>query len=109
MGRGLPLEVACDFLCLPTATFWVWSRRGDQWLKNDQLPKKDKIFGMLVMSYKRALAEYKGTMIQRMNNSENNMWVRDMTILERRDRKNFSKIDPQGGAEEDYDPDERFM
>ena len=107
--RGLPLETACDYICLPTATFWLWSRKGDQWIKNEQIPKNHEIYGIFVLTYKRALARYKAGMVERMNDTESSMWVRDMTILERRDRRNYSRNEPLGGDTEDYDPDEKFM
>jgi len=108
VARGLPFDGCCDMLGISPSTFHTWKRRGQRWLDGDGKPKTDEIYGVFVNSVKRAFASYRLGIVDKMH-SNSPYWVRDMTIMERRDRRNYCKSDPLGGTEDEYEPNEKFV
>lgn len=107
--RGLPFDGCCDYLGISNTTFHSWRRKGTRYIDGDCEPPEDEIFGRFVNAIKKAYANYRLARLDSMHGRGNQYWARDMTILERRDRHNFSRNDPQGGGESDFDPDETFL
>jgi len=107
--RGLPVDSACDIVGITTPSFWQWVRRGEEYINGGEQPKHFKIYGRFVVAYRKALAKYKLRLVDRLNDEGNSGWVRQLAILERRDRTHFSKFEPKTGDEEQFDPDERFL
>lgn len=107
--EGLPFDGVCDYLGIRTHTFWKWKRLGEAYLSGDGTPEEHSIFGLFVQEIRKAAAEYRKTRLQSLHTPRNKNWFRDIVILERRDRKSFSKHDPLGGTDEDVDFDERFL
>jgi len=107
--RGLPADGCCDYLCIHTSTFWRWLKRGELYNTGDEQPTTDEIIGRFVMLYRRASAEYRLELVKRLHRTSSPMWVRDMAVLERRDRKSFSRNDQAGGTDDEFDPDEKFL
>ena len=107
--KGLPADGVCDLLGISTGSFWEWMRKGEQYLRGDLKPDEHFVYGRFVQEFRRASADYRLRIIERLDRGGNGLWARDMTILERRDRRNFSRQTPQGGEDSQYDPDERFL
>jgi len=106
--EGLPPDGVCDYLGIDDSTFWMWRRRGEKFLAANGTPENHAVYAYFLQKFKRASAEYRLDRIQNLHESKKN-WFRELSILERRDRKSFSRHDPAGGTLEDYDPDERFL
>lgn len=106
--KGLPADGVCDYLGINETTYWSWIRRGQKYLDGDGEPKEDAIYGKFVAEFRRATACYRLERIESLHRPGNDLWTREMAILERRDRKSFSKYDIAGGTDEDIDPDEKF-
>ena len=109
--RGLPIDAACDYLGVATASLYHWVKQGKAYLDSEvtQRIEEHAACADFVMALRRATAEYRLERVDRLHRSSGKTWIREMTILERRDRKNFGRRDPAGGDEERYDPDERFL
>ena len=107
--KGLPIDGICDYLGINSSTFWNWKQKGQKYLDGGGEPKEDAIYGYFVLKTRKALAMFRLRRITSMQRRNNDLWTRDMAILERRDRLNFSKREPEGGIEEEADPDERFL
>lgn len=107
--EGMPPDAICDFLCIAPSTFWNWVRRGETFLVGDGQPPEDYIYGLFLVKFKRATAKYRRKIGNYMELAPAGVWQKYMTILERRDRKNFGKNDPMGGMEGDHSPDEKFL
>jgi len=105
--RGLPLDGVCDYLGLPGITFFNWLRKGDAYLTGNGELKEYRMYGEFVRLLRKATAKYRLILVDRLHGDED--WIRCMTILERRDRRNFSRKEPSGGGEESLNPDERFL
>ncbi len=107
--QGLPADGVCDYLCIASSTFWTWIRKGERYLMGNNDPPEDHIYGDFVRQYKRATAEYRLKIIKRLHNGNAGVWVRDMAILERRDKKSFSRDMQDGGDDSVLDVDEKFL
>lgn len=108
--RGLPADGACDYMGISPSSFWAWLRKGEKFITGGQgTAGADKIYGEFVMRFRRASARFRLRVIKRMDKTGGPQWVRDMTILERRDRKNFGRNEPMGGGDDDFDADDKFL
>jgi hypothetical protein len=105
----MPLNAICDLLGVPASKFWSWRKRGDNWIDGNGEPEEDSVYGEFVLATRKAFATYQRGCIRRLHTDGNKDWVRIMTILERRDRANWGRNDPQGGVEDDRNPDDRFL
>lgn len=105
--QGAGFDVALNYLGLQTDRFWKWMRRGEDYLRGDLHPPEDEIFGKFVLELRKAHAEY--IMELTRGTRKDKGWFRDLSLLERKDRKNWSRRDPQGGSLENYDPNEKFL
>lgn len=107
MGRTV--DSVCDFLGIPNNTFWSWMRRGEKYLNGNCEPEGHYLYGLLMFKLKKATAQYRFSMVDKLHNAGKGTWIKFMAILERRDRKNFSRLELPGGGEDSMDADERFM
>lgn len=105
--EGLPISSVLDYLGISPQTFYTWYRKGKLYNEDPDLEPKHKIYGDFEIAIKRAHASYQLTLIRRLHKDEK--WSRALAILERRDKKNFSKFDPFAGETlEQIDPDQKF-
>lgn len=106
--RGLTFDCVCNILRVSPSTFWSWIRKGEAFNKSDT-PPEHAIFGHFVIEARKAAGDHIAMITDRWHDEDTPQWSQWATLLERRDRKNYSKIAPQGGVDEDYDPDESFL
>lgn len=109
LEEGLPLDGCCDYLGISTTAFLEWRRKGELYGRQPKVPKEYRLYVRLWLKTRRAHAIYRLERQRRLNDPKNRDWVRDLAILERRDRLNYGKKEPEGGGMEDFDPDERFL
>jgi hypothetical protein len=106
--KGLPPETACNFLNISRVAFWNWITKGEQFRNGNGEPGEFALYGAFVANFRRATAKY----LARINKDLHEagpMWAKYMTILERRDRKNYSRKEAPGTDTGTIDPDERFL
>lgn len=103
------MDGVCDYLGVENSTFWFWRDKGQKYLDGNCRPKEHQAYGNFVRCLKKAMAEYRLDRIDKLHNAKKMDWIREMAILERRDRKNFGKNEPPGGSDEQYDPDQKFL
>lgn len=106
--RGLPPDGVCDYLGIPNSTFWEWLKKGENAVESKSVAEKDKHYADFYLAFRKASAEYRLGLLDRLHRGKKN-WTCFMTILERRDRPNFSKYDQGGGDYQEFDPDEKFF
>jgi len=107
--RGLPFDSICDYLGIDHKQFMEWKQAGEAYLISDT-PPHHAPYGEFVVELKRAIAEYRLVMIERLHKKGNLQWFRDLMVLERRDRRNWGKNDPFGGMMDTTPPpDEKFL
>jgi hypothetical protein len=107
--KGLPPDAVCDYLNISRSAFWNWITKGESFRNGDGEPKEYQLYGAFVGEFRRATALYRLRRLNALHRPGNNLWAREMTILERRDRKNFSRNEMPGGSVESIQPDERFL
>ena len=114
--RMIPATTVCDLMGIGKTTYQNWKRYGREYekqLDEGEKPNPDhEIYFKFFDSERRAQGHWKVRVIERSLNPKElkSTWVRDMTILERRDRDNWGKKDFLEVAEnEHYDPDESFL
>lgn len=108
--RGLPFDSVCDFVGLDSATFWLWMKKGDRYLEGDDGDDEDLApYGLFVRGVRKAFAEFKLQVIDQLMKEKPTTWMRDIAILERRDRRNWSRLEIAGGSEDGINPDDRFL
>lgn len=109
LERGLPLDSCCDMLGISSYSYWKWKQEGEAYINGGGEPKEYELSAEFLMATRQAFAAYKLARIDKMHEAKGPGWIRELAILERRDRRNFGKRDMDGGTVEDYDPDERFL
>lgn len=106
--KGLPFDAVCDYLGLQPEYWYTWVEKGKLAVEmGDEVKPEHEIYAQFYLRTRAASAEYRMKMVEQVHNSKS--WLRPLRILERRDRKNWSKTAPDGGTVESFDPDERFL
>lgn len=110
--EGIPAGTVCNFLGISNTAFHNWMRRGESY--NDAgeeggCPAEHEIYGVFVRAYKKAASRYLIKRHRILHNTNDKNWYREVVILERRDKKNWSKDAPPGGNEDQYNGDEKFV
>jgi hypothetical protein len=104
---GAGFDVALNYLGIQTDRFWKWMRRGENYLRGNNQPPEHEVHGKFVLALRKAHAEFIMELTKGVRKDKG--WFRDLSLLERKDRKNWSRRDPQGGSLENYDPNEKFL
>lgn len=106
--KGVPPDAICDYLGVSAATFWGWIRKGEEFRQNS-VPTEWAEYGDFVECYRKAVADYRISMITRVHSEHNPYWQRELAILERRDRRNWGRNTSAIGSDTEFDPDEKFL
>jgi hypothetical protein len=110
--EGIPFTTSCSLcgISRSTHTAWmIWGRNYVEALEQNQEVEEDKknhaVYYKLI---DKAFAEYLYDVIKRLNSRFSMNWVRDITILERRDNENWGRV--VNVSDMDIrDPDESFL
>ncbi len=105
VSKGNALCDVANSLCLMPATLNEWKRRGEVYLDTQSNPEW-AIYGDLALGLRAAMGDY-ASMIGRKIHKDKE-WFRNLKIAERRMPETYA-VDPQGGSESTYDPDENFL
>lgn len=104
--RGLPFDVAFEYVGLHAQRYSEWLAMGNAFLISGE-PAAHEVYGDFVLAVRKARAAYILKRVDRIHTSWE--WRRELALLERRDRRNFARIEAPGGVPESLDPDERFI
>ena len=104
--KGLAVDAVCDYLSISNNDYYDWMRKGKKYLERDKPSKMQAIF---LTRFKKALAMYRLDRVNRLHDSTNRNWYKELAILERRDRKTYGRNEQPGGSDDTFDPDERFL
>lgn len=115
--EGLPADGVCDYMGIPNVTYWTWIKHGVEYLEGGGGPAGHAIYGKFCLMFRKATAEHRLQLVReatsrrrtRKTDKNRNNWMRALAILERRDRKTFSRKEPLGGTNESYSPDDKFL
>lgn len=105
--KGLPLDAICDYLGIFANDMRQWIQKGERFFRTESTDYDQQIFGELFRQLRRAMAEFRMRHIEGLN--DKGTWFKSINILERIDRKTFSKFDRYDQSTEVADPDERFL
>jgi len=118
LSHFIPVHDACFLLGIFENTHYRWMKAGkdfvasyeDDW--EEKASKSHKKYAYYYLAINRALALFRKKIITRSLAPDKFVptWVRDITILERRDKNTWAKATDVGLTTEDaYDPDEAFL
>lgn len=115
--EGLPVNKTCDYLGIPEQTFYRWRTKGEKYLRDIAEGEKPDnpdhvLYGIFVQSVVRAKAEWQLGVIRRSMQTKSkhtSLWVRDMTMLERRDRANWGRSEQIQVSDAAILPDEAYL
>lgn len=114
LKEGLPREPASCLLQVLPMQLYRWLDNGQAYLDavyNGRRPDKDhQADADFLVAIKKAEAEWQHSLIKRsFQNRAASMWVRDMTMLERRDRKHWSRSETLAVRDAPALPDEAYL
>lgn len=109
ISEGLPANKACDMVRISEQNMYNWMAWGRAFYESGG-PKEHAIYGEFFDRVKYAQAEWQLEIIRRSLSTDKYSpnWVRDMTILERRDRSNWGR-DSRSADPASATPDEAFL
>lgn len=115
--EGLPINRTCDYLGITQDSFYDWKARGEKWLREihaGQEPEypEYELHGLFVQCVVRAKAEWQLEIQRRsmqIKSKHSSMWIRDMTLLERRDRGNWGRSEIVSVTDAAPLPDESYL
>jgi len=114
LEEGLPVVTACELVGITKQTHMRWLNQGLQYItaleeENDP-PRKDwRIYAIYLIEIRKSIAAYLRTKIENVNGAFTPSWVRDITILERRDYQNWGRNVIITERDEAKNPDESFL
>lgn len=110
---GLPVESVPDLFGVARSVWRSWLHKGEQYLAassaDDVVVDADELCARLALAVRKARAEYERRRVAVLHVANNREWRKEISILERRFRRNWALVDPDGGDEDAYTPDERFL
>lgn len=114
LEEGLPPTTACEYIGISYTTHYSWINKGANYISalddGNKPPKLEwKIYAIYLLEVKKAIAKYLKKKIDNVNGNFTPAWVRDITILERRDSKNWGRNITTIERDESKNPDESFL
>lgn len=116
LKRIIPPSTICQLLNISERAYFNWKRWGldyEEALETGlPIDEKNYVYYKFMVEERKAQGHWKVKVISRslLPADSDPGWIRDMTILERRDRNNWGKKDFLEVAEnEDYSPQEEFL
>ena len=112
---GLPIDICCDYLGITSHTYYFWKDKGEKYLleldtKEGPEHKGDKAEAVFVQAILKARALWQLNIRRRSFGKDyKSTWVRDMTQLERRDRKNWGRNETIRHEEAASVPDSSYL
>lgn len=113
--EGLPIMRVCDYLGISNATYYDWKDRGERYLNqqySDAGPQypEDESYAVFVQAVVRSKAEWQLAILRRSFGSLNKAtWIRDMTMMERRDRAHWGRSETISHVAQAPLPDEAYL
>jgi hypothetical protein len=112
--EGMPHYMACRYLCICVNTMYSWKSRGESYintLSNGSKPDpEDEIYALYVLLTEKAFAQWQLKLLRRsFRDKSSATWIRDMTMLERRDRTHWGRSERVEQASAPPLPDEAYM
>lgn len=109
--KGLPIIHICGLVGLSEESYYKWLRFGKAYFESDDPLPHHEHYGAFYQMHHRATAAWQMDIIDRSLTGDQYkaVWVRDMTILERRDRANWGRDDKYNGQRGGADPDMKFV
>ena len=113
LEEGNPIDTTQDLVGIGTITYNKWIKRGEDYeekvLEGTHDPMDYTCYKFMV-KVRKAIAISKRRHVLRLNsNNPFTDWRRSLAVLERRDKKNWSKEVININKEVVYDPDEAFL
>lgn len=102
---GAPLSDLANAYAIDPNQLVEWKRRGEVYLQT-QSPEEWELYGDFVAALRIAMGEYAVKTNRKIHKSDD--WFRFLKIGERRMPETYGK-DPQGGSDQVFNPDDKFL
>lgn len=108
---GLPTNHCCALADISVETFMRWMKFGKEYVHGEDTSRESgPDYARFYLAVTRAQAAWVRKKVERLDGERYDPnWVRDTTLLERRDRSNYGRQDNQSGRYGNADPDMRFL
>lgn len=112
--EGLPIDAVCDYLTIGRAAYYNWKEKGERFLDQSYTDRRvqypeDEQCAIFVQAVIKAKASWQRAILERSFQERNRAtWVRDMTMLERRDRANWGRNETVSVIDAPPLPDEAY-
>lgn len=105
LREGLPPETAAEVAGVHPSTLLRWRQKGERYIEDGE-PAEHADYGVFVSEFRKARAEFFRELIDEAVNAETPArWRRALSILARRDRRNWAVTAPSDDAwAHDADP-----
>ncbi len=114
--RMIPISTVCELMGISKTSYQKWKNNGRKYeeaLENGEKPNNNHWqYYKFFVAERKAQGHWKKNVIERslLPKEAKPSWVRDMTILERRDPANWRRKDTLEVIENDeFNPDESFL
>lgn len=113
--EGLPLDSACAYLGITHHTLYDWKEKGEKYLIELASPRgpefpEDELFAEFMLTVAKSRAALELELIRDLRDKKAlARWVRNMTILERRFRRDWSRSESLRVETEQTAPDEAYL
>lgn len=113
LEEGNSPDVAADYVGISSTTFYSWLRRGAEYEElvdsGDHNPDDEKYYTFL-REVRQARALYARKTVRNLNAAGPGMWLKYLTILERKDRKGWGHREEVVNIDDaPYNPNEEFL
>lgn len=114
LRQGNPISIAAPLVGFPVKFHYRWIQKGkiyEQALEDTdkKLIKGFEIFYIYLIEVERAHAEFLSSTVKGVTGHFKVSWVRDMTVLERRDPGNWGRTATLNNKDGNIEPDEEFL
>lgn len=113
--EGLPIDAVCDYLTISRSAYYDWKEKGERFLDQSFTGRKvqypeDETCAVFVQAVIKAKATWQRAILARSFQDRNKAtWIRDMTMLERRDRANWGRNETVSVIDAPPLPDEAYL
>lgn len=108
---GLPIQHCCALAGISENCFYDWMKDGERYLTSREPNPNHEDFAEFYLAIQEARAEWQKEILLRSFQGAKFQpnWVRDMTLLERRDRVNWGRNDWANSGDRMPDSDMKYL
>ena len=109
--KGMPLASVARSIATTETRLKRWLERGEVAVDEENWDESERIYSELFLRAARAQSLYEESQLDSLNDPDNGNWRRPLSILERRDARNWDRkpMDEGGDSGEEFEADQKFV